>query len=122
MIFIAFILALLGIQPAVHAGEFKSTDQELNRVYQEVLKSYQNNPEFIVKLRASQRTWVQFRDAQLEAMFPSKDKQGSYGSVYPTCAANELNELTEARIRQLRVWLDGTKEGDVCAGSVRIIP
>jgi hypothetical protein len=53
-------------------------------------------------------------------MFPAKDKQANYGSVYPMCAANLLSELTEARIKQLRVWLVGSEEGDVCSGSVRL--
>jgi len=53
-------------------------------------------------------------------MFPAKDKQATYGSVYPICAANLLSELTEARIKQLRLWLVGVEEGESCSGSVRL--
>jgi uncharacterized protein YecT (DUF1311 family) len=43
-----------------------------------------------------------------------------YGSVYPMCANNELEAMTRKRIEELRAWLKGTQEGDVCAGSYQI--
>jgi hypothetical protein len=35
------------------------------------------------------------------------------------CHALYKAELTQARTRELKVWLDGIEEGDVCAGSVK---
>jgi hypothetical protein len=31
-----------------------------------------------------------------------------------------LTELTEERIKKLKIWLKGIKEGDVCIGSVKL--
>ena len=71
------------------------------------------------KLRNAQRAWLTFRDAELEAKFPFEDKQYHYGSVYPMCANLFLARRTQERIKHLREWLDGTEEGDTCAGSVQ---
>jgi uncharacterized protein YecT (DUF1311 family) len=101
-------------------ADYNAADAELNRVYNQVLKTYSSDHEFIEKLRESQRAWIKFRDAQLEALYPKADKRGEYGSEYPTCAADALAELTVARTKQLQRWLDGVEEGDVCAGSVRV--
>jgi uncharacterized protein YecT (DUF1311 family) len=100
------------------AGDLKTADSELTKVYEEVLGKYKSDPEFIGKLKAAQRAWIQFRDAHLEARFPKEDKRAEYGSVYPVCAGQILAELTEARTKQLRAWLDGTVEGDACSGSI----
>jgi len=116
---IVILVALLLIDFSLHAQDFKSADAEMNQIYQQVLKKYNDNPQFIEKFKTSQRAWLKFRDAQLEAMYPSPDKQKAYGSAYPTCEADMLLELTGARTKQLRVWLDGIEEGDVCAGSVK---
>ena len=103
-------------------GQLKAADDELNRVYQALLRQYKDNREFLEKLRKAQRAWLTFRAAELEARFPSENKQRRYGSVYPTCANVFLAQRTQERIKQLREWLDGTDEGNVCAGSVRYKP
>jgi hypothetical protein len=46
-------------------------------------------------------------------------EEGYYGSVHPMCVAMYLTQLTEERIKILRIWLDGIEEGDVCCGSVK---
>lgn len=50
--------------------------------------------------------------------FPEPEP-GSYGSSYPMCVSAYKAELTRARIRELRRWLDGIDEGDICGGSVK---
>jgi uncharacterized protein YecT (DUF1311 family) len=94
-----------------------AADKELNQVYQQVLTQYASNKVFIIKLRAAQKAWMAFRDAELQARYPESDKQAMYGSVYPMCASNDLEAMTRKRIDELRAWLKGTQEGDVCAGS-----
>ena len=97
-----------------------ATDKELNQVYQQVLTKYASDKAFTAKLRTAQKAWVAFRDAELEARYPASDKSLQYGSVYPMCADNELEAMTRKRIEELREWLKGTQEGDVCAGSHQI--
>ncbi len=100
-------------------GQFHKADASLNATYSRILKEYGKDAQFISKLKAAQRAWLAFRDADLEAWFPKPDKQAEYGTVYPMCRCTQLQELTEQRTKELRVWLDGIPEGDVCSGSVR---
>jgi uncharacterized protein YecT (DUF1311 family) len=100
-------------------GQLRKADASLNATYSKILKEYGNDAQFISKLKAAQRAWLAFRDAELEARFPKADKQADYGTVYPMCRCTQLQELTEQRTKELRTWLDGIPEGDVCAGSVR---
>ena len=100
-------------------GQFHKADASLNATYSKILKEYGEDAQFVSKLTATQRAWLAFRDAELEARFPKPDKQAEYGTVYPVCCCMQLQELTEQRTKELRVWLDGIPEGDVCAGSVK---
>ncbi|MGB7330433.1 MAG: lysozyme inhibitor LprI family protein, partial [Terriglobales bacterium] len=85
-----------------------------------ILKEYADDQQFIAKLKTAQKAWLAFRDAELEALYPKDNKQAEYGTVYPMCHCSELQFLTEERTKQLNRWLDGTREGDVCAGSIKV--
>jgi uncharacterized protein YecT (DUF1311 family) len=93
-----------------------NAERELNATYQGILKKYADDPAFIGRLRTAQRAWLKFRDAQLEMRFPPSDLAGS---AEPMCYASYKAELTQARTRELKVWLDGIEEGDVCAGTIK---
>ena len=99
--------------------DLKSTEDELTRVYQKVIQRYAKGSEadlaLVDKLRKAQRAWIKFRDAHIEAIFPSEGSR--HFSARPMCAAMLQAGLTDARIKQLREWLDGLEEGDVCAGT-----
>jgi uncharacterized protein YecT (DUF1311 family) len=97
---------------------FKKADKELNDTYKAILSDYKTDTVFIKNLKASQRIWITFRDAELKVKYPEKEP-GYYGSVYPMCVSIYLEQLTRERIKTLKVWIDGTEEGDVCAGSVK---
>lgn len=101
-------------------GAYKQADAKLNSVYKQILAKYKADAAFLASLRAAQRAWIAFRDAHLDAVYPEKDKQTAYGSIYPVCACGVLADLTEARTQQLQVWLKGVEEGDVCSGSVGV--
>jgi uncharacterized protein YecT (DUF1311 family) len=89
---------------------------ELNKTYQSILKKYADRPAFLERLRIAQRTWLRFRDAQLEMQFPPAEASGS---VTPMCYALLKAELTDQRTTQLKAWLQGAEEGDVCYGSMK---
>jgi uncharacterized protein YecT (DUF1311 family) len=101
-------------------GQFHKADVALNETYSKILKEYAKDQQFIAKLKTAQRAWLAFRDAELEALYPKDNKQAEYGTVYPMCHCSELQFLTEERTKQLKRWLDGTLEGDVCAGGVKV--
>ncbi|QRN55773.1 DUF1311 domain-containing protein [Dyella caseinilytica] len=98
------------------SNSYGAADKELNQVYQQVLRKYAKDTVFVAKLKAAQKAWLTFRDAELAARFPDSDIT-NYGSVYPMCVNNELEAMTRKRTEELRAWLKGTEEGDVCAGS-----
>ncbi|SHL91081.1 Uncharacterized conserved protein YecT, DUF1311 family [Chitinophaga jiangningensis] len=97
---------------------YRQADKELNDIYQAIQKEYAANKKFLENLRDAQRLWVQFRDAQLKAMFPEAAK--NYGSMFPVCKSNYLTLLTTQRIESLRVWLNGLPAGETCTGSIGV--
>lgn len=97
-------------------SDYQKADKELNVVYGKILKEYADQPQFIKKLKVTQRLWVQLRDAELAAKYP---ESGTYGSAAPMCESIYLETLTKDRTKFLRVWLTGIPEGDVCVGSVK---
>ena len=101
------------------AEDLRADDAELNRVYQKLQTLYAGEPEFLEKLKAAQRAWLAFRDADFEARYPAQDKRLAYGSIYPMCAGLTRAERIRKRIAELKVWETGLPEGEVCGGSVR---
>lgn len=104
------------------ASELGAADRALNEVYEQVLREYRTDPSFVAKLKLAQRAWVHFRDAEMEALFPEADKQRAYGTVFPMCSAQSMTQLTKQRTEDLRRWLKGREEGDLCSGSIRMRP
>lgn len=100
------------------ANEYKKADAALNSVYKQVMKKYASDTAFTKNLKAAQRLWIQFRDAELKMKYPLASSE--YGSIFPLCRSNYLTELTNARTATLQIWLDGIEEGDACAGSVGV--
>lgn len=98
-------------------NELKQTDNQLNLVYQQVLKAHQNDKIFISHFKDAQRKWVVFRDASASSMYLPEYSQ-NYGSAMSMCQCYYLEKLTSERIKQLKVWIDGVQEGDVCVGSI----
>lgn len=98
-------------------GKYISADSALNVVYHQVLHMYAKDSTFIENLKATERLWIQMRNAELKLKYPDSDQKGS---VQPMCISLYLTDLTNERIKTMRVWLQGAKEGDVCAGSAMI--
>lgn len=94
-------------------SDYRNADKELNRVYQALLQKIQGDLAATESLKNSERAWLIFRDAQMKALHPNFDKEGS---ASPMCASSEAAELTLQRVKMLQQMLD-TKEGDVCAYS-----
>ncbi len=92
--------------------EFRQADAELNRVYQALMNKLTGDTAAIETLKASQRAWINFRDAQMKALHPHPDEEGS---VHPMCWSLEIAELTIQRTEMLRKMLHPEKEGDVCS-------
>jgi uncharacterized protein YecT (DUF1311 family) len=82
-------------------SEFEKADTELNKTYEALLKKLpdaQNKQD----LKASQRAWLVFRDA--EAAFVANQANG--GSIAPTIRYETMTQLTQQRIKQLKLHLE----------------
>jgi len=101
------------------ADSYKKADLELNEVYKKIMIEYKSDTLFIKNLKTSQRIWITFRDAELKMEYPDR-VHGYYGSIHPVCVAMYLEQLTNERIKTLKIWLDGISEGDACNGSEKI--
>jgi len=112
-----FVLANADLEGEQAFKTAVQADNELNSVYKQILEKYKDDKLFISKLEKAQSNWLKFRDAHLESVYPGKNKTFYYGSAYPVCANRIMTELTQQRIKQLKLWLNGIQEGDVCAGS-----
>ena len=101
------------------SDSYKKADKELNAVYKAILNEYKSDTIFVKNLKASQKIWIAFRDAELRVKYPETEP-GYYGSVYSLCVSSYLEKLTRERIKTLQQWIDGIEEGDVCSGSIKI--
>ena len=118
-VIIIFITPLNTVLAQHEGDQYAKAQKEINIVYRKILSGYSTDKEFIKNLKASQRLWIQFRDAEIKARYPNQTP-GYYGSVYPTCVSTLKTQLTNERIKTLKLWLTGIQEGDVCSGSIRI--
>ena len=90
------------------AQAYQSADDELNDAYQVLVGQLSNNAASLEKLRAAQRAWIGFRDA--ECAFESSAVEG--GSAQPMVRNGCLETLTETRTETLREHAE-CEEGDL---------
>jgi uncharacterized protein YecT (DUF1311 family) len=74
-------------------------DKELNQVYRQLLGQLDQDAQN--KLRTAQRAWVAYRDANATFVY-AVEGDGSAGRMV---AANQLEQATVARVKELRSWL-----------------
>jgi uncharacterized protein YecT (DUF1311 family) len=97
--------------------EFGRVDAAMTRSYQQLLAKAKKDAVAEGKIRAAQQSWLAFRDAQLEAVYPHEDR-GEYGTTYPMCVLLRKTELTRQRAEMLRKMLNPV-EGEVCDAGLR---
>jgi uncharacterized protein YecT (DUF1311 family) len=94
-------------------SDFHNADNELNQVYQALVQKIKADSAATESLKNSERAWLLFRDAQMKALHPHPNQEGS---VSPMCRSSQMAELTLQRVKALQAMLK-TEEGDVCAYS-----
>lgn len=93
-------------------SEAARADAQLNRMYRKLLAQAAGQPEALAKIKSAQRAWLTYRDAYMDAMFPAKDKQAEYGSIYAMDADLLRAKLTQQQLTSLEQLLrqyGGTK-------------
>jgi uncharacterized protein YecT (DUF1311 family) len=98
-------------------GSIKA-QKELDRLEKKILLKYESDTMFIENFRISQSVWIKFREAEMKMMFP--DYPGWHGSGEPMCKYNYRAWLTNMRIDNLKRWMVGAEQGDMCSGSIMV--
>ncbi len=97
-----------GTQLAMNAcasEEARRAEADLNAIYQKVLSATTKNAAFGEKIRAAERAWLAYRDAYIDAMYPAKDKQAAYGSVFSMEVNLLRSKLTQQQASALKELL-----------------
>ena len=91
--------------------DFKKADKELNSVYKKLRAKNKNDKTYLQNLKASQRLWIKFRDAELDLIFTceSGDMRMCFGSMYPLLLNSEKAAITEQRVKSLKSYLKQEK-------------
>lgn len=95
-------------QTQMHAcanEEATRVDAELNRIYAKLVSKAEGDPVGVAKIKVAERAWIAYRDAYIDAMYPAKDKQAEYGSVYPMEVDLLRAKLTRQQIAALKELL-----------------
>jgi hypothetical protein len=90
-----------------------STDSLMNTIYKFILHDYKSDTAFIPKFVFSQKIWMEYRDAELDAIMPPRSED-EYGAYQKICRLQYKVALTKRRIEELLVWYRGQREGTVC--------
>jgi uncharacterized protein YecT (DUF1311 family) len=98
---------------ACAAEEFDKADEELNVVYSQLIEKEKGDSKFIEDLRKSQRAWINFRDAELEATFSCSEDNVRicWGSMYPMSYLSYKAKLTKDRTERLKGYIDEERPG-----------
>lgn len=89
--------------------DFNEADKELNRIYQALLKKQAHDTLFVSKLRAAQRAWLAFLNADLDAQFACREgesRSACWGSQYAMAYMKRKAELTRERTKHLQRFLE----------------
>ena len=89
---------------------FEQSDKKLNATYQKLILAKRSDTVFLKNLRASQRIWIQFRDAQLTLQYPNHASIAKKGAI-PMSQAIYLARLTDDRTDVLLEWLKAPMTG-----------
>ena len=87
------------------AADYRKADKTLNVVYQSVMKKHAKDAAFLKSMKAAQKAWIVFRDAEMLAKFPHKDEAMYYGSMFGLLWNSELEQLTTKRTKELKEYL-----------------
>jgi uncharacterized protein YecT (DUF1311 family) len=85
--------------------EAARVEGRLNDVYHKLLTAAAKQPDAVDKIKGAERAWIAYRDAYVEAMYPAKDKEVEYGSIYLMNVNLLRMKLTERQVTALKEML-----------------
>ncbi len=121
---VALVMGLLAVGPAraqteaefaaEACAEEEVAEREMASAYFSVLWHADKDPRLHEEIEKSQRAWLLYRAAHLQALYGAEYPVAHYGKHWPQCLCLANSELTELRIEQLRRMSSGT-QGDPCS-------
>lgn len=82
--------------------EYKQADDELNKVYRQLMARIGNDEGRKTALRTAQQAWIKYRDANCD--FASYLTRG--GTIEPVVRYNCMTGMTVSRMKELREYLE----------------
>lgn len=84
------------------SDEAARTDTELNDIYRTLLSAASKQPGAVAKVQNAETTWIAYRSAYIDAMYPAKDKQADYGTTFPMEVDLLHAKLTRQQVAALK--------------------
>ncbi|MDD5394241.1 MAG: lysozyme inhibitor LprI family protein [Thiothrix sp.] len=90
------------------ADDYAAADKKLNATWKKLMAQFKSDKTATAKLKAAQKAWIAFRDAEIAAQFACDegDIRVCWGSMYPMLVNGELQAMTETRTERLQKYLD----------------
>jgi uncharacterized protein YecT (DUF1311 family) len=90
------------------ADDYAAADKKLNATWKNLMAQFKDDKTATAKLKAAQKAWIAFRDAEIAAQFACDegDIRVCWGSMYPMLVNGELQAMTETRTERLQKYID----------------
>jgi uncharacterized protein YecT (DUF1311 family) len=90
------------------ADDYAAADKKLNATWKKLMAKFEGDKTATAKLKAAQKAWIAFRDAEIAAQFACDDGdvRVCWGSMYPMLVNGELQAMTETRTERLQKYID----------------
>lgn len=86
--------------------DYQAADKKLNDTWKKLLTKFKSDKTATSKLKAAQKAWIVFRDAEIEAMFACDNQEmNCWGSMEPMLRYGELAALTQTRTQRLQKYI-----------------
>lgn len=86
--------------------DYQAADKKLNETWKKLMAKFKDDRTATAKLKAAQKAWIAFRDAEIEAMFAcDTNDRTCWGSMEPMLRNGELAALTKDRTTRLQKYL-----------------
>jgi uncharacterized protein YecT (DUF1311 family) len=99
--------------PAASKRSFLQAYEKQTNVYKAVAKAYNNNKDFVQALDQAEIAWLRFSGADADAFCSLRR-----GNEQARAFWARKTDLAWQHVKDLRLWLDGIPDGEVCCGTM----
>jgi hypothetical protein len=91
--------------------DFEKADQEMRELFDEINERYKDDKVFLALFKDAHVRWIQYRIRRVRALYPrdwDRHYREKYGrETFNSCKCKENLRLTQLRVEELSVYLDG---------------